>query len=126
MHSSTRAAAQAPVATIVDMMSLPQVICPCGTARRGLADCDEFPGTLHVTEIATTAKSHYHQSLTETYLILECAADAAMELDGQRVAVKPLTAVVIPPGIRHRAIGEMRVAIFCTPNFDPSDEHFDD
>ena len=37
---------------LVDFASLPGVPCPCGTARRGLADVEDYPGTIHVTEIA--------------------------------------------------------------------------
>ena len=115
----------ASAATIVDMLALPTVDCPCGVARRALAENDHFPGTLHITDISATAVTHYHRRLSETYLILTCSDDAALELDGRRVPVKPLTAVVIPPGVRHRALGTMRVAIICTPAFDPHDEHFD-
>jgi mannose-6-phosphate isomerase-like protein (cupin superfamily) len=110
---------------VIDLTELPAVDCPCGTARRALATRDDFPGTLHLTEIAADARPHYHLEHTETYLVLECEADAAIELDGRTVPVRPLTAVVIPPGTRHRAVGVMRVAIICTPNFDPADEHFD-
>ena len=33
--------------------------------------------------------------------------------------------LLIPPGVRHRAIGEMTVLIVVIPKFDPADEHFD-
>lgn len=129
MHSSPGAAHQnrsdVPGPVVVDMLGLPPVVCPCGQARRAFAGADGSPGTLHVTDISVAARTHYHRRLTETYLILECASDAAIELDGRVMPVKPLTAVLIPPGVRHRALGEMRVAIFCHPHFDPTDEHFD-
>ena len=51
--------------------------------------------------------------------------DASIELDGVRHPVQPHSAVLIPPGVRHRACGEMTVLIVCTPDFDSSDEHFD-
>lgn len=110
---------------VVDLGSLEGVPCPCGTARRAFADRGDFPATVHLTEISTTARTHYHRRLTETYVIVECAPDAAMELDGVVHPVRPGTAVLIPPGVRHRAVGEMRVVIFCTPKFDAADEHFD-
>jgi mannose-6-phosphate isomerase-like protein (cupin superfamily) len=31
----------------------------------------------------------------------------------------------IPPGVRHRAIGTMKIINFVIPKFDPADEHFD-
>ena len=110
---------------IVDLTQLPAVACPCGTARRAFADREEFPGTVHLTDISQDAQVHYHRHHTEVYVILECSADAAIELDGQQHAVRPQMSILIPPGVRHRAIGRMRVLIICTPNFDPTDEHFD-
>lgn len=63
--------------------------------------------------------------LTETYYFLECGPGAEMELDGNRVAVSPGMAVIIRPGVRHRALGRMKVLIFVLPKFDPEDEWFD-
>lgn len=111
---------------MADFAELPGVPCPCGTARRAFADVDAFPGTVHITEIAEDAERHYHKRLTETYVILECGPDAAMELDGERIPVTPRQSFVIPPGVRHRAVGRMTVLIICLPKFDPSDEWFDD
>ena len=47
-----------------------------------------------------------------------------MELDDATIAVKPGMSIVIPPGIRHRAVGKMRVLIVVFPAFDPLDEWF--
>ncbi len=110
---------------IVDLTQLPAVACPCGTARRAFADRTEFPGTVHLTDICNEAEVHYHREHTEIYVILECTAEAAIELDGRRHPVRPQMSILIPPGVRHRAVGQMRVLIICSPNFDPSDEHFD-
>lgn len=112
-------------AEMVDLASLPPVACPCGVARRAFADRDEFPGTVHLTTICKDAAYHYHKQHTEVYVVLDCGSDAAIELDGTRYPVKPHCSVLIPPGVRHRAWGEMTVLILCTPNFDPADEHFD-
>jgi mannose-6-phosphate isomerase-like protein (cupin superfamily) len=110
---------------VVDLASLPPVACPCGVARRAFADRDEFPGTVHLTTISEDAAYHYHKEHTEVYVVLDCGSGAAIELDGTRYPVKPHCSVLIPPGVRHRACGEMTVLILCTPNFDPADEHFD-
>jgi len=48
-----------------------------------------------------------------------------MELDGACVPVKPMTAIMIQPGCRHRAVGKLRIAIIPIPAFDPADEWFD-
>ena len=52
-------------------------------------------------------------------------ADAAMELDGERIPVRPGMCVLIRPGTRHRAVGRMKVLIIALPKFDPHDEWFD-
>ena len=109
-------------ATIVDLTSLPAVPCPCGLARRAFAGDRRFPGTLHLTQIRTDAVAHHHEHHTETYVVLDCAPGAEIELDGVRHPVGPRTAVLIPPGVLHRAIGEMTVLIVCTPDFDADDE----
>lgn len=108
-----------------DFQQIPAVPCPCGQARRAYAGVPEFPGTLHITEISENALRHYHKRLTETYVILECGADAAMELDGELIPVRPLQSFVIPPRVRHRALGRMKVLIVVLPEFDPADEWFD-
>ena len=93
-------------------------------ARRAFADRDEFPGTVHLTHIQEDAREHYHREHTEVYVILECESGATIELDGISHPVAPRSAVLIAPGVRHRACGRMTVLILCTPNFDPLDEHF--
>ncbi len=107
---------------VVDFDSLEGVPCPCGTARRALVDEPGFPGTIHRTEISMDAKLHYHRRLSETYYVLQCDADAKMQLDDDLVPVRPGTCVFIPPGVRHRAVGQMTVLIVCLPKFDPDDE----
>lgn len=111
---------------VVDFSELPGVPCPCGTARRAFGDVDDFPGTIHVTEIADEARLHYHRRLTETYFILECQPDAGLQLDDEVLPVRPGMCVLIRPGTRHRAIGRMRVLIVVVPKFDPHDEWFDE
>ena len=110
---------------VVDFAKLPGVHCPCGTARRALADVSDFPGTIHVTEISQDARTHYHKQLTETYYFLECEPDAEMELNGERISVHPGMLVMIRPLTRHRAVGAMKVLIVVYPKFDPADEWFD-
>lgn len=110
---------------LVDFSEIPGVPCPCGTARRAFADVPDFPGTVHVTEISTEARVHYHKRLTETYYFLECLPDAAMELNGERIPVRPGQCILIRPGTRHRGVGLMKVLIIALPKFDPEDEWFD-
>jgi mannose-6-phosphate isomerase-like protein (cupin superfamily) len=110
---------------IADFATIPGVPCPCGMARRAFGDVAEFPGTIHVTEIAIDARLHYHRRLTETYYFLECGPDAKMQLDGEVIPVKPGLCIMIPPRVRHRALGRMKVLIVVLPKFDEADEWFD-
>jgi mannose-6-phosphate isomerase-like protein (cupin superfamily) len=111
---------------IIDFDQIAAVPCPCGTARRGFADVLDFPATIHVTEISLEARLHYHKTLTETYYFLECGADARMQLDDQLIPVHAGMCILIRPGVRHRALGRMRVLIVVLPKFDPLDEWFDE
>jgi len=110
---------------VVDFGQLAGVPCPCGTARRAFADVADFPGTIHRTSISIDAREHYHRRLTEVYYILQCGPEAQMELDGRRVDVGAGQAILIRPGVRHRAIGRMEVLVVVYPKFDPADEWFD-
>jgi mannose-6-phosphate isomerase-like protein (cupin superfamily) len=111
---------------VVDFSTLTPVACPCGSARRAFAELADFPATVHVTEISESARRHYHKRLTETYYVLECQAGAQLELDDQRIDLHPGMCVLIRPGVRHRAIGKMKVLILVLPKFDAEDEWFDD
>ena len=108
---------------IAQLDTLPGVPCPCGTSRRAFVTVENAPLSTHLVEISEDARTHYHKRLTETYVILE--GEGWLELDGKRVPVKPLTAVTIRPGCRHRAVGKMKVLNFVVPAFDPADEWFD-
>ena len=101
------------------------VSCPCGTARRAFADVEDFPATVHVTEISEDARLHYHKTLTETYCFLECDHDARIQLNDEIIPVHPGMCVMIRPETRHRAIGRMKVLIVVLPKFDAEDEWFD-
>ena len=109
---------------VVDFAHLEPVDCPCGKAKRAFADVSDYPGTIHVTEISIDAKLHYHKKLTETYFILDCDDDAKMQLDDEIISVRPEMCVMIRPGVKHRAIGKMKVLITVYPKFDPEDEWF--
>jgi mannose-6-phosphate isomerase-like protein (cupin superfamily) len=110
---------------IVDFAQIAPVDCPCGTARRAFAEAQDFPATIHRTDISADARVHYHRRLTEVYYILECGPDARMELDGELVPIAAGMCVMIRPGVRHRAIGPMKVLVIVFPKFDPADEWFD-
>lgn len=108
---------------VADLDAVEPVPCPCGLARRAFATPDNTVATLHVTDITTDARVHYHKTMTEIYFVLE--GEGYMELDGERVPLKPHTSVLIKPGCRHRAVGRLRIVNVPIPAFDPADEWFD-
>jgi mannose-6-phosphate isomerase-like protein (cupin superfamily) len=110
---------------LADFAQIQPVPCPCGQSRRAFYEATDFPGTVHQVEISVNARLHYHKRLTETYYILECGPDAQMQLDDERIALKPGMSILIRPGTRHRAIGQMKVLNIVFPKFDPEDEWFD-
>lgn len=108
---------------IAQLDEAPGVDCPCGVARRVFAAPENTTATVHLTDIRADAKVHYHKRMTEIYVVLE--GEGEIELDGERFPLKPLTAVMIRPGCRHRAIGKLRILNIPIPPFDPADEWFD-
>jgi mannose-6-phosphate isomerase-like protein (cupin superfamily) len=99
------------------------VKCPCGFAKRAFALPGNDTATVHIVDIRQDAKTHYHKTHTEIYLVLEGAGH--LELDGELVPVRPFSTVLIQPFCRHRAVGNLRIVNLCMPPFDPADEWFD-
>ena len=97
--------------------------CPCGTTRRGFISPDNSVASVHQVDISSDARSHYHRSMTEIYVVLE--GEGELELDGERIPVRPMTSIMIKPGCRHRAIGKLKILNIAIPRFDPHDEWFD-
>jgi mannose-6-phosphate isomerase-like protein (cupin superfamily) len=102
---------------------LPGEPCPCGTTRRGFISPENNVASVHQVDIHEDARTHYHKGMTEIYVVLEGTGE--LELDGDRVPLRPMTSVMIKPGCRHRAVGKLRLLNIAIPKFDPSDEWFD-
>ena len=109
---------------VVQLDEVVPVHCPCGQARRAFVGRPGAVASVHLVDIAAAAAVHHHQRTTEIYVVLE--GEGWIELDGVRHRVRPLSAVYIPPGVRHRAIGNLRVLNIPVPAFDLSDEFVDD
>lgn len=107
---------------VAQLDALPPTPCPCGQAHRAFAERGSA-ASVHLVDISIDARTHYHKRMTEIYLILE--GEGHLELDGERVPVRPMTAVYIHPGCRHRAVGNMRIINIPVPAFDPEDEFED-
>ena len=109
--------------TVAQLDALPAVDCPCGSARRAFGQLPNARASVHLVDIKCDAETHHHQRTTEIYVVLEGTGE--LELDGIRIPVKPLTAVLIRPGCRHRALGNLRILNIPIPPFDPTDEYLD-
>lgn len=116
-----------PDSPIVRIPDLPPVDCPCGSTRRAFTDDPDQIASLHVVDVTTESRTHYHKKLTEVYYFLE--GEGELEIDGVRHRVRAGDAVLIKPGRRHRAIpgaaGGMKLLNVPIPAFDPDDEWFD-
>ena len=108
---------------IAQLDEIPPTRCPCGFARRAFASPENSVATLHLVDIEQDSETHYHKKTSEIYLILE--GEGSIELDGKIFPVKPMTAIFIKPGCRHRAIGALKILNIPVPAFDIEDEWFD-
>lgn len=108
---------------VANLGDIDPVECPCGTTRRAFTDDPDQIASLHLVDIKQDARVHYHKKLTEIYLILE--GEGYMELDGEKVPVRKDSTILIKPGCRHRAVGDLKIANIPIPAFDPEDEWFD-
>jgi len=110
--------------TVAQLDEIPPQPCPCGLTRRAFTEDADGIASMHLVDISEDAKTHYHKRLAEIYFIRE--GKGALELDGERVPVRPGTAVLIKPGCRHRAVGKLKVMVVAIPAFDPEDEWMDE
>ena len=108
---------------VAQLNEIAPVPCPCGFSRRAFASPDNPVATIHLVNIKTDSQVHYHKKMTEVYLVLE--GTGHMELDGDSIPVKPMSTILIKPGCRHRAVGQLNIINFCLPAFDAKDEWFD-
>lgn len=97
--------------------------CPCGDSRRAFVHPENSVATMHQVDISKDSRVHYHKKMTEIYYILGGAG--CMELDSERIPVKPQNAILIKPGCRHRATGNLKILVVAIPAFEPEDEWFD-
>jgi mannose-6-phosphate isomerase-like protein (cupin superfamily) len=108
---------------IAQLDEIPSTRCPCGFARRAFGSPENSVATLHLVDIEKDSETHYHKRMSEIYFILE--GEGSIELDGAVIPVKPMTAIFIKPGCRHRAIGKLKILNIPVPAFDAEDEWFD-
>ena len=108
----------------IEFASLPDLECCCGTVRRAFASEEGSPASVHLLELAEEPVCHYHRKTTEIYVILE--GEGHLELDGELVGVRPLSAVMMRPGCRHRGVGRLKLLNISVPGFDAEDFYQDE
>ena len=108
---------------VIQLDNLNPQECPCGETRRAFFNIPNAVTSVHIVNIKQDAEAHYHKKTTEIYVVLE--GEGYIEMDNQLIPIKPLTAIYIPPMVRHRAVGNLKLLNIPIPPFDPSDEWFD-
>ena len=88
-------------------------------ANQTLAEATLAPGK--------ATQRHYHAESEELYYLLD--GEGEMEVDGERSAVGPGDAILIPPGAWHQitATGgsELRFLCCCSPGYTDADTFFE-
>ena len=78
-------------------------------------------------ELGQATERHYHRASEEIYYIMEGTGE--MELDGERQAVRPGDAILIPPGAWHQIKGTcpvpLRFLCACSPPYEHGDTYFE-
>jgi len=97
------------------------VPCPCGEARRILTGADNALLSIHRVTVSGAAKVHYHERLTEYYVVL--SGSGRILLNDESLPVEANDVIMIPPGTRHALDGAFEIINIVCPPFDPSDEH---
>lgn len=87
-------------------------------ANQTLAEAKLAPGQ--------QTERHYHAASEELYYLL--AGEDEMEVDGERAAVGPGDAILIPPGAWHQITAsgssELRFLCCCAPGYSDTDTFF--
>lgn len=107
----------------VSLSELNAIKCPCGFTKRAFTELPDRIASVHYLIVKEDTKAHYHKGFTEIYTIL--AGEGFIEVDGEKLPVKPMDSVMIRPMCRHRPIGNITILNVVTPAFDPCDEWFE-
>jgi mannose-6-phosphate isomerase-like protein (cupin superfamily) len=104
---------------VVNFQEINSEKCICGYTKRAFTNDPDKIASIHLLEVKTDSKPHYHKNHTELYYIVE--GKGYMELNDVRIPVSPETAILIKPGCRHRAIGHLKVINIPIPAYNPGD-----
>ena len=107
----------------VRLIDLPEIPCPCGSARRAFSEICSGKVSLHLVEVKEDSELHYHKKQTEIYYILSGSGE--IEINRKIKKVSEGDAIFIPAGVVHRPIpgpDKMSLLNFVIPAFDSRDE----
>ena len=107
---------------ILSKSSQPPVL--ADNPKRAFVQDGNQVASMHVVEISKDSRPHYHKKTTEIYYVLE--GEGHLEIEKDKVPLKPGVSVLIPPNNLHRAVGELKILNVPVPAFDPADEWFVD
>src|SRR5438874_12223837 len=96
----------------------------CGFRQSLITETESEAVSLSHLHITNFSRKHYHLRTTEVYYVLD--GRGVMELDDNEVEISSGDCVVIEPGCRHTARGDLKVVIIGVPPFQPDDVLFDD
>ena len=108
---------------VADFSTIPREECPCGLTQRAFVQEPDGTASFHIVKICKSSRTHYHKKMTEIYYVLK--GEGILELDDDQVDLKPGISVMIKPGCRHRAVGDLTLINVPIPAFDLEDEWFD-
>ena len=109
---------------VADFEKLKAVPCLCGKSKRAFLSQGNSVASFHIVEISKDSRPHYHKKMTEIYYVLE--GSGHLEIENEKIPLKPGVSVLIPPLNLHRAVGELKIINVPIPAFDASDEWFVD
>jgi len=92
----------------------------CGQIRCLIEERDGAAAEIHQVDIQD-AKLHYHERTDEFYYVI--AGEGSMQLDDQTIDLHAGVVVYVPRGVRHKAIGQLKVLTICIPRGVMSDIH---
>jgi mannose-6-phosphate isomerase-like protein (cupin superfamily) len=92
----------------------------CGAIRCLIEESDEAAAEVHHVEIQD-AKLHYHERTDEFYYVIE--GQGTMILDEAKIELHTGVVVYIPRGVKHKAVGNLKVLTICIPRGVLNDVH---
>lgn len=92
----------------------------CGQIRCLIEERDGTPAEIHHVQI-DDARLHYHARTDEFYYVID--GQGTMVLDDETIELHKGVVVYVPRGVKHKAIGPLKVLTICIPRGVLDDVH---